>query len=155
MASARDSLNVPTQFKAGSRTLVVSECFDTYWQFAAERQHIFHSRAAGFPPPWTADPILRQHKFTSVYRAADRVSQYLIKNVIYSGPQDPAELLFRILLFKVFNRIETWELLTSQLGEMPSLTNYDFRSYDRVLTQVIRGRRRRTRGPPPIRAHPR
>jgi hypothetical protein len=46
--------------------LTVSECFDTYCRFAAERQRIFHGRADGIPPPWTADPILGQHKFTSV-----------------------------------------------------------------------------------------
>jgi hypothetical protein len=38
--------------------LHVTECFDTYWRFAAERQRIFHCRASGMPPPWTADPIL-------------------------------------------------------------------------------------------------
>jgi hypothetical protein len=77
----------PSRFKAGSRVLTVSECFDTYWRFAAERQRIFHGRASGTPPPWTGDPILRQYKFTSVYRAADRVSQYLITDVIYAGPK--------------------------------------------------------------------
>jgi hypothetical protein len=29
--------------------------------------------------PWTSDPIIQVHKFTNAYRAADRVSQYLIK----------------------------------------------------------------------------
>src|SRR6266404_9162526 len=101
----------PQQFRAGSRTLRVSECFDVYWRFAAERQRVFHLRAAGAPPPWTADPVLSRHKFTNVYRAADRVSQYLIRDVIYAGPEDLDEVVFRVLLFKVFNRIETWELL--------------------------------------------
>jgi alpha-glutamyl/putrescinyl thymine pyrophosphorylase clade 1 len=130
-------LSGPTQFKASSRVLTVSDCFDTYWRFAAERQRIFHSRAAGFSPPWTADPILRQHKFTSVYRAADRVSQYLIRDVIYAGPQETREVLFRVLLFKVFNRIGTWELLTRRLGAMPSWAGYDFRVYYQVLDEAI------------------
>src|SRR5450759_723176 len=91
----------PGQFRSGTRVLRVSECFDTCWRFAAER--IFRCRADGLPPPWTADPILSRHKFTNVYRAADRVSQYLIRDVIYAGPQDADELVFRILLFKVFN----------------------------------------------------
>jgi hypothetical protein len=101
----------PAHFRAGDRVLEVTECFDAYWRFAAERQRIFHLRASGTPPPWTADPILARHEFTSVYRATDRVSQYLIREVIYTGPQDPPELVFRILLFKLFNKIETWELL--------------------------------------------
>lgn len=40
----------------------------------------------------------------------DRVSQYLICKIIYNGEQHPSEVFFRILLFKIFNRIETWEL---------------------------------------------
>lgn len=125
------------RFKVGTRVLTVSECFDIYWRFAAERQRIFRCRADGVPPPWTADPILQQHKFTSVYRAADRVSQFLIKDVIYTGPQDSREVLFRILLFKVFNRIETWKLLARRLGAQPSWGDYDFRTYDHVLNEAM------------------
>lgn len=115
----------------------MSDCFDTYWRFAAERQRIFHARASGSPPPWTADTILARHKFTSVYRAADRVSQYLIRDVIYAGPQDPDEALFRVLLFKVFNRIETWELLARRLGAAPSWAGYDSGAYNGVLGEAI------------------
>jgi hypothetical protein len=39
--------------------------FESYWRFAAERQRIFEKRLAGYPPPWTADPILNAHKFTT------------------------------------------------------------------------------------------
>jgi hypothetical protein len=100
------------RFQAGGRALRASECFDVFWRFAAERQRVFHRRAAGLLPPWTAGPVLSRHKFTNVYRAADRVSQYLIRKVIHTGPQDASEIVFRVLLFKIFNRIGTWELLT-------------------------------------------
>lgn len=135
-AASRDR-GGPGEFRIGSRTVRVSECFDIYWRFAAERQRIFHRRAAGQPPPWTSDPILSRHKFTNVYRAADRVSQYLISDVIYTGLQDADELVFRILLFKVFNRIETWRLLTDRLGAPPTWKNYDFRAYDKVLREAM------------------
>lgn len=128
----------PAEFRAGGRVLRVSECFDEYWRFAAERQRIFHRRAAGAAPPWTRDPVLARYKFTNIYRAADRVSQYLITNVIYDGPQDPDELVFRILLFKVFNRIETWELLASRLGETPSWNGYNFAAYNEILSAAMR-----------------
>ena len=87
--------------------------YDSYWRFAAERQHVFFRRLKRLPPPWTDDPILLTYKFTNAYRASDRVSQYLIRRVIYRDdlPDDPAEVVFRVLLFKLFNRIETWELL--------------------------------------------
>src|SRR5436309_114238 len=93
---------------SAAKTTVV---YDTYWRFAAERQRIFFRRLKGVVPPWTADPILLRHKFTNAYRASDRVSQYLIRHVIYEGDQSPEEIFFRTLLFKFFNKIETWELL--------------------------------------------
>lgn len=132
----------PREFRAGQRTIRVSECFDTYWRFAAERQAVFHARAAGAPPPWTRDPIIGRHKFTNVYRASDRVSQYLIRDVIHAGPLDPEEIVFRTLLFKIFNKIETWELLVDQLGERPSWDRFEFEPYDRILGAAMqRGER--------------
>ena len=110
--------------------------YDTYWRFAAERQAIFFARMKSSLPPWTSDPVLRIHKFTNCYRASDRVSQYLIRNVIYSGSQKPAEVFFRTLLFKIFNKIETWELLTESFGEV-AYVDYSFNRYDSVLTKAI------------------
>lgn len=66
----------------------------------------------------TKDPILAVHRFTNCYRASDRVSQYLIKNVQYVGDQDPKEVVFRTLLFKIFNKISTWETLTNEFTKM-------------------------------------
>lgn len=75
-------------------------------------------RMAGVPPPWTDDHVLANHKFTNVYRASDRVSQYLIRHVLYDGEQTTEEIFFRALLFKFFNRIETWEELTKNHGSL-------------------------------------
>src|ERR1035437_219052 len=113
-----------------------SKVFDTYWRFAAERQEIFFRRLAGDPPPWTADPILQQYRFTNAFRASDRNGQFLIQRVIYAGDQDPEELVFRILIFKMFNRIGTWQLLEQKLGKI-SFANYDFVRYDSVLTDAM------------------
>lgn len=115
--------------------------FDTYWYLASERQNVFFRRLAGRPAPWTSDPILATHKFTNAYRASDRVSQFLIKQVIYTGSQDPEEVLFRILLFKLFNRIPTWMTLQRQLGII-CWREYSFEAYDRILSRCLeRGER--------------
>jgi hypothetical protein len=100
--------------------MVPSEVFDTYWRFAAERQAMLFRRLAGDVGPWTSDPILRSHRFTNVYRVADRVSQYLIRDVQQrpDRSQEPRELFFRTILFKLFNRIETWEALEEHLGPL-------------------------------------
>jgi hypothetical protein len=92
--------------------------FETYWRFAAERQAIYFRRLAGQPGPWTVDPILSTFRFTNAYRAADRVSQFLIQDVQYRDdrPSTPDELFYRTVLFKIFNRIETWTMLERALG---------------------------------------
>ncbi len=110
--------------------------FDTYWRFAAERQAIFFRRLRGSEPPWTHDPILGTYKFTNVYRASDRVSQYLIRGVIYEGEQSLNEVFFRIVLFKLFNKIETWELLIRDLGTV-CYADYSFKRYDKVLSDAL------------------
>ena len=112
-----------------------SKVYSTYWKFAKERQNIFFNRINN-TLIWTEDEIFRKHKFTNAYRASDRVSQYLIKEVIYNHSQDPKEILFRILIFKTFNKIETWELLSKRLGVI-SYQEYDYKLYDRVLTSVM------------------
>ena len=110
--------------------------FDTYWRFAAARQGLYEARLEGQPAPWTSDPILRRHRFTNCYRAANRVSQFLISQVIYEGSQDPGEVVFRTLLFKVFNRIATWQRLEAHIGEV-SWQEYDYARYERVLTAAF------------------
>jgi hypothetical protein len=114
----------------------MSIAYDTYWRFAAERQNIFFKRFNSENYPWTNDGILSQHKFTNVYRATDRVSQYLIKNVIYKGSQEPEELFFRIILFKIFNRVSTWEFLENTIGGI-TIKNYSFKKYNQILSEML------------------
>jgi thymidylate kinase len=117
--------------------------FDTYWRFASERQEVFFRRLQGQRRPWTADSIIEEHKFTNAYRASDRVSQYLIRNVIYRDdlPSSPEEVCFRILIYKLFNKVETWELLEKALGAI-TYEDYNFKRYDSILTKALsRGER--------------
>lgn len=113
-----------------------TEAFDTYWRLAYERQEIFFRRHAKVEPPYTDDQILYKYKFTNAYRASDRVSQYLIREVIYSGDYSPEDILFRILLFKIFNRISTWQRIQSELGEV-CWRKFNFDTYDRVLSTIL------------------
>lgn len=115
---------------------VPTKVFDALWRFADERQRIFYRKVRQDKPPWTDDPILRKYKFTNAFRASDRVSQYLIRNVIYRGDQTPVELFFRILLFKVFNKISTWELLERSFGAV-RYADYSFDRYDTVLSDAM------------------
>ena len=95
--------NPPSGFTklGGARPTVV---YDSYWKFAAERQEVFFRKLEGRAAPWTDDSIIARHKFTNAYRASDRVSQFLIKHVVYEGEQSPEELFFRTILFKLFQQ---------------------------------------------------
>ena len=118
---------------------VRQEIFDTYWRFAAMRQEVFFNKLKNVRPPWTSDPILNTYKFCNAYRVSDRVSQYLIKNVIYdeNKSQNEEEVLFRILLFKIFNKIETWEYLESKIGDYITLSNFDLEGYSNILQEAM------------------
>jgi hypothetical protein len=123
------------------RRLDATAVFDTYWRFAAARQAVYLARLAGQPGPWTDDAILGRHRFTNCYRAADRVSQYLICQVSYTGEQAWEEVFFRTVLFKLFNRVSTWHLLTEELGQ-PRWDGYCFTAYNQVLSRAFAAGRR-------------
>lgn len=113
------------------------EVYDLYWYFAYERQNIFFKKLKGEKPPWTNDAILQTYKFCNSYRVLDRVSQYLLKSVIYNGKSYTDEdMIFRILLFKLFNKETTWELLLENFGEI-TLSTFDLKKYSCVLENAI------------------
>lgn len=115
--------------------------FETYWRFAVERQEIYHRRVRGESAPWSRDPVLQASKFTNAYRAADRVSQYLIRHVIGDEARSAENIFFRVLLFKFFNKIETWELLVSKFAE-PCVEGFSAHRYSEVLSEAFdRGER--------------
>lgn len=113
----------------------VTEVFDTYWKFAKNRQDVFFRRLHHCSFPYTDDLIIQQYKFTNVYRVTDRVSQYLINEVINKGEQSEQEVFFRIILFKLFNKIETWEHLLKHFGEI-SYQKFNINSYDNVVAPI-------------------
>jgi len=111
------------------------EVFDTYWKFAAERQEIFFKKLGNQPPPYSADPILQTYKFCNTYRASDRVSQFLVRNVIYKTKTSEEDQIFRIFLFRLLNKIETWRGLEDELGII-SLSGFSFSRYSKALVKV-------------------
>ena len=124
------------QLRVAGRLLTPSAVFDTYWRFAAARQAVYLARLRGEPGPWTWDAILAEHRFTNCYRASDRVSQFLIREVAYRGSQDPTEIVFRVLLFKLFNRVGTYRMLEQHLGT-PTAAAFDAGAYDEVLGRAF------------------
>lgn len=117
--------------------IATTVAFETFWRFAAERMAMFYRRLSDPRGPWTQDPILERYRFTNAYRATDRVSQYLIREVQYRADrsQEPSEVFFRTLLFKIFNKIETWDALEAEHGPIV-WRSIDLEKVDETLTRI-------------------
>lgn len=111
--------------------------FDKYWQFAAERHRSFQKRVSGEPGPWSDDEIIQTYKFCNVFRAADRVSQYLIREVAYHRePCSPQDRVFQIVAFRTFSKIETWQSVCSSLGRQSMLEDLGSGAFVRALDEA-------------------
>ena len=91
--------------------MVVSSLFD--WMI--ERHSIYLKREAGKLFPWTEDRILREHRFTNVFRELDKVTAWMRKN--FTDPNDHKEsglMVGNCATFRYFNTIE----LMSRVGWM-------------------------------------
>lgn len=70
--------------------------------FVWEREAIRIARVNGHAGPWTEDPVLRKYKFTNVRRRDDRVSQWIIKEIIKPNLRD-GNLWFSLLIARLIN----------------------------------------------------
>ena len=108
-----------------------SKVYDTYWKFAVKRNDVFLKRQVDPYGPWTNDPVIRDNRFTNIFRASDRVSQFLI-DIQYSKKMDSKEVFFKTLLFKFFNKIETYSYLEKNLSDI-SPNSFSIDKYDDLL----------------------
>lgn len=131
----KTSKQAPTRIQLGDRKYEVSPILHLFFKFACERHYIHLRRHAGWPQPWTLDSILQEWPFTNIFRVLDRNTQYVLRNVIGQGSQGLEESVFRVLLFRTFNKIETWELLKDQLGEL-TWEDFTIDKYEEALEEI-------------------
>jgi len=113
--------------------------YELYWQFASRRQAAFERRLAGKNAPWSDDPILQEFKFCNVYRAADRVSQYMIREVCYADEVgSAADRAFQIVAFRTFSKISTWNRLMALLDGPPLIRDLADGSFVAALDRIKR-----------------
>jgi len=113
--------------------------YELYWQFASRRQAAFERRIAGKNAPWSDDPILQEFKFCNVYRAADRVSQYMIREVCYADEVgSAADRAFQIVAFRTFSKISTWNRLMALLDGPPLIRDLADGSFVAALDRIKR-----------------
>ena len=112
-----------------------SRIYPVLWYFAFERHRIYLQRISQDTSPWTDDPVLSAYKFTNAFRAADRVSQYLIQ-LVYSDPDLSDDTLFlQTLLFKIFNKIDTWESIVENCG-IPVAHTFNYETCESLLDSI-------------------
>jgi hypothetical protein len=85
-------------------------------EFVSERMEAFHARQKGCQYVSRFDCI-NTVRFTNPYRMLDRVSQFLIQEIICNDKfaQDSIEQLYHIYLFRVFNEPETYKGILTHL----------------------------------------
>ncbi len=74
--------------------------------FVKERECIRKLKVSGAAPPWTQDKILAQYRFCNIRRSDDRVSRWLIQNVLKQEFIDYD--LRSFLLFSAWCRTINW-----------------------------------------------
>ncbi|WP_262047318.1 nucleotide kinase domain-containing protein [Bradyrhizobium sp. Bra78] len=112
--------------------------YELYWTFASRRQAAFEARLTGKTWPWTDDQILQTFKFCNVFRAADRVSQFMIRDVAYGQDTESTarDRAFQIVAFRTFSKIETWLGVTDVLGGAPRIEHLRTGAFERALDRV-------------------
>lgn len=113
--------------------LTKSVAYEDYWHFAALRQERFEFLLNRKTPPTI--PILSEYKFTNCYRVLDRASQFLVKNIVSDNRYSAPDIFFRTIVFKIFNKIETWGALEEKTGEI-SIHNFCDKDYINILSEM-------------------
>lgn len=97
------------------------EAVDRYLHFVRARHYVFRARQAGFPQEeWTDDPILRQRKFTNVFRVLDHGSQFVVRELLAPGVSSE-DALFRSFAYRYTNRPEPFVRFQERFGRYPTL----------------------------------
>lgn len=95
-----------------------------FFAYARERHSIYLRRSAGVPrAEWTKDAILREHRFTNVFRELDKTTAWFRKHV-RDPLRDKPEVLLATVLFRMLNRIEVGEAVFLQGGIMSGDTAF-------------------------------
>lgn len=128
----------PWADKLPAATLDVSEeHYHEFFRTMFERQMIWKRRFLDQKPrPWTDDPILRDYKFTNVYRELDRNSQWQIRNILLDDELTLTNLVWKMMVFRYFNNPPTFEYAREKYGwgaGIPDYNQYDEKTFAEMV----------------------
>lgn len=103
--------------------------------FVAEREHIRNEKEAGAPAPWTEDKVLQTYRFCNVRRRHDRVSKWIIENII-KPYEDNDNLWFMLCCARWINWPPTIQELMDS-GVWPT-SGFDAIKFGRVIDERVK-----------------
>lgn len=120
----------------GANPVFNKEVLELFKYYVSERYKMHLRKDIEKTPfPWTKDPILSMYRFTNVRREQDKNSKYLINMLKKHGNKLKYETLCNIVTFRLFNKIETYELL----GGWINFSNYDESTIRKKLSSAHDG----------------
>lgn len=83
-----------------------------FWKFVEKRQKMwYYSKVLNRPVP-RCDKIIESYRFCNVYRFLDRGTIYPIEKFLWlEKPLSSEDLVFRVVLYRILNRPDTWECI--------------------------------------------
>jgi len=98
----------------------------------AERHSIYKQKSIlDNPEPWTEDPIYKSFKFTNICRELD-VGTKFVTHTIDKYVKDSKQYLFNVMVYRLFNKIETVDYI---LKHYPHALSYD--SYNSGIVEKL------------------
>jgi hypothetical protein len=110
------------------------EMMSLYRVMVVERHKIYLARQNNEPQPWTTDPVLRNRKFTNMFRVLDPGSQFVFD---LDGP-DPMDVIARLVFYRMTNLPSTWYAIRAAHGGYPTVN--DFLAPEALLDILFRHR---------------
>ena len=93
------------------------------------------------PQPWTENAILRDSKFTNVYRELDRNSQWQIRNILLDDSLSPVNLIWKLMVFRFFNNPETFKRGVEWRGWRNGIPDWKDYDEDDFVSFIEEGRK--------------
>lgn len=123
----------------------VQKNLDLFFRFMYDRHLIWYKRfVLKEPPPWTNNKILRDNKFTNIYRELDRGTLWYISHVYPQAyecwkenlTEAEKSLLYHTVVYRLVNRIETFEKAGFPIVDKKRTNG--IQDWFKVLTQLMR-----------------
>lgn len=93
-----------------------------FYEYVTKRQQVYvRKEVEGNPPPWTSDPVLREHHFCNIRREWDAGTRFYLQEVVPGAADGPDEacaedLFIRTVVYRVLNRPESYEEIEHYLN---------------------------------------